>query len=263
MLKNEEFALACRRRYAEEGLIVDERNGEFAHCPLPRGQGEAGYYLLHDDHQHQGLLQSRDLEKKCFFGGDVLLWLRTVDPLPEGYFDLWDIYEEYGKGRATYRNQDTGETAYLTPKEAAELSWVHVDTGKSIYLDPMSGETAKLDTNEAKERGWVGVTVGKAPYRNPETGETACLTPEEAIERGWLHPLKGVRVCRDPETGRTAALTAEEATSKGWLGVNAGRRFPRVPCPHCGKAVSSNRLCVHKRACESRKKQKEGYGSIL
>ena len=57
MLPNEAFALACRAYYDEVGLIVDERNGEFAHCPYPEGMGETGYYLLHDHHQHQGILQ--------------------------------------------------------------------------------------------------------------------------------------------------------------------------------------------------------------
>jgi hypothetical protein len=95
MLPNEVFALACRAYYEEQGLIVDERNGEFAHCPLPRGMGETGYYLLHEHHQHQGLLQSRDLGKCCFFSGDVKEWLLTCGYWPDNFFELWDIYEEF------------------------------------------------------------------------------------------------------------------------------------------------------------------------
>ncbi len=95
MLPNEEFALACLRYYEEQGLIVDERNGEFAHCPHPEGMGETGYYLLHEHHQQQGLLQSRDVGKCCFFGPDVKKWLQTCNYWPEGFFELWDIYEEF------------------------------------------------------------------------------------------------------------------------------------------------------------------------
>jgi hypothetical protein len=97
MLPNEKFALECRDRYAEDGLVVDESNGEFAHCPLPKSMGDSGYYLLHDDHQWQGLLQSRDVGKKCYWTGDVKRWLLSTH-FVEGYFELWDIYDEYNRG---------------------------------------------------------------------------------------------------------------------------------------------------------------------
>lgn len=97
MLSNEKFALECRRRYAEDGLVVDQRNGEFAHCPLPKGLGETGYYLLHDDHQWQGLLQSRDVGRRCFWVGDAKQWLLNSS-FVEGYFELWDIFEEFISG---------------------------------------------------------------------------------------------------------------------------------------------------------------------
>ena len=96
MLPNEVFALACRERYAEEGLVVDESNGEFAHCPLPKGLGETGYYLLHDDHQWQGLLQSKDVGRRCYYTYAVKRWLMKAN-FVTGYFDLWDIYDEYNK----------------------------------------------------------------------------------------------------------------------------------------------------------------------
>jgi hypothetical protein len=95
MLSNEEFALACRAYYEEQGLVVDERNGQFAHSPLTRTECETGYYLLWEHHQHQGLLQSRDLNKCCFFTPDTRNWLLTADYFPDNYFELWDIYEEF------------------------------------------------------------------------------------------------------------------------------------------------------------------------
>ena len=95
MLSNEIFALACRAYYDEEGLIVDATNGEFAHSPLTRKECNTGYYLLHGHHQHQGLLQSKDLNKRCFFTGHANKWLLECDYFPEGYFELWDIYEKY------------------------------------------------------------------------------------------------------------------------------------------------------------------------
>ena len=111
MLPNEIFALKCRERYAEDGLIVDQSNGEFAHCPLPKGLGDSGYYLLHDDHQWQGLLQSRDVGRRCFWVGDVKRWLSEAN-FVEGYFDLWNILEEFTSGVHTgsYGKTPTEET---------------------------------------------------------------------------------------------------------------------------------------------------------
>ena len=95
MLPNEVFALACREYYAEQGLIVDASNGEFAHCPQPERYGDTGHYLLHGHHQHQGLLQSRDIGEYCFFSGYTKKWLIECDYFPENFFDLWDIHDEY------------------------------------------------------------------------------------------------------------------------------------------------------------------------
>lgn len=95
MLPNEEFALACRAYYEEQGLIVDATNGQFAHCPLPKGMGETGYYLLWEHHQLQGLLQSRDVGRKCFWGGDAKKWLTSCNYWPDNFFELWDIYDDF------------------------------------------------------------------------------------------------------------------------------------------------------------------------
>jgi hypothetical protein len=103
MLPNERFALACRAYYDEIGLVVDASNGEFAHSPLTRKECDTGYYLLHGHHQHQGLLQSKDLGKCCFFSGHTKKWLEELDYFPDDYFGLWGIWEEYtgDNGRKT------------------------------------------------------------------------------------------------------------------------------------------------------------------
>ena len=109
MLPNEVFALACRAYYDEIGLIVDKTNGEFAHCPYPAGMGETGYYLLHEHHQHQGILQSKDVGRLCFWVGDAKKWLLNCDPFPEDYFVLWDIYEEFVKKHSLANGQSSAK----------------------------------------------------------------------------------------------------------------------------------------------------------
>ena len=107
MLPNEVFALECLARYAREGLDVreggvhDGHQDEFAHCPKPKPKeqkyrlpGDLGYYLTFFDHQHQGLLQSVDVGRKCYFNYKVKLYL---DTWPSGCFELWDIYDKFNK----------------------------------------------------------------------------------------------------------------------------------------------------------------------
>ena len=106
MLSNEVFALSCLAYYEEQGLIVDKTNGEFAHCPHPEGMGETGYYLLHEHHQHQGLLQSRDIGRKCFWGGDVKNWLLKADYFPDNFFELWDIYDQFMKNTSHLHTEE-------------------------------------------------------------------------------------------------------------------------------------------------------------
>jgi len=113
MLPNERFALACRAWYEEQGLIVDETNGEFAHCPQPERYGDAGYYLLHEHHQQQGLLQSKDVGECCFFLGHAKQWLENLTYFPDDYFELWDIYDEYSKKQAG----EAGKTAHSEKNE--------------------------------------------------------------------------------------------------------------------------------------------------
>lgn len=105
MLPNEVFALTCRAYYEEQGLIVDKTNGQFAHCPQPERYGDAGYYLTWEDHQHQGLLQSKDIGECCFFLGHAKKWLLECDPIPENYFELWDIYEGYASEHSRNNNK--------------------------------------------------------------------------------------------------------------------------------------------------------------
>jgi len=96
MLPNEVFALQCRDRYAEDGLVVDKSNGQFAHCPLPESMGDNGYYLLWEDHQWQGLLQSKDVGRRCYYTYEVKRWLISAN-FVDGWFDLWDIYDEFNR----------------------------------------------------------------------------------------------------------------------------------------------------------------------
>lgn len=136
MLSNEKFALERRAYYDSIGLTVDDKNGEFAHCPLPERYGDKGCYLLHNDHQHQGLLQSRDIGECCFWVGDARKWLETCESFPDNYFDLWEIYEEYA--------------SWLTKKSNAKVHAKKDEQGRSVEAVRAAEATNKEKNREGK-----------------------------------------------------------------------------------------------------------------
>ena len=112
LFDNELFAIECMAKYAMEGLNVNYRgihNGrrdEFAHCPEPSSKGDWGYYLTFNDHQHQGLLQSKDMGYQCFYTGKVSNWLKPEQP---NFFELYGIFKYYISGENSYLKGRVGE----------------------------------------------------------------------------------------------------------------------------------------------------------
>lgn len=170
MLSNERFALACRAYYEEQGLVIDETNGEFAHCPQPERYGNTGYYLLHGHHQHQGLLQSRDIGECCFFVGHAKKWLLECDYFPDDYFELWDIYEKY----ASEHNR----------KNAKKLNEEKDELGRSV-LAVKAGTEGGKKTHEEKDES------GKSVHAVRWGIKAAKLLHEEKDELG--RSVQGVR----------------------------------------------------------------------
>jgi hypothetical protein len=183
MLPNEEFALACRAYYEEQGLIVDKKNGEFAHCPYPKNMGETGYYLLHEHHQQQGLLQSRDVGQRCFWGGDAKKWLLTTEYFPDNFFELWDIYDEF-----------MGNTSHLHTKE------VRVKRGeacrafqKTIPKKERQERMKKASQSPKFKPGWRGKPVeiifpdGKIGTYPSARFASLALGTNPGLVYGWIN----------------------------------------------------------------------------
>ena len=112
LFDNELFAIECMAKYAMEGLNVnyrgvhDGRRDEFAHCPTPRSMGNWAYYLTFDDHQHQGLLQSKDMDCRCFYTDKVSKWLKPEQP---NFFELYGIFKYYISGKFNGLKDKVGE----------------------------------------------------------------------------------------------------------------------------------------------------------
>jgi hypothetical protein len=92
--------------YEEQGLIPgnpDDGEWDECHYPDPRDVGSKIVLMLHNDHQQQGLYQSEEYGRPCFFNGDVKRFLDN-NWCPN-WFDLYDLYEKwsgyYGEVNAT------------------------------------------------------------------------------------------------------------------------------------------------------------------
>ena len=94
-MNQHEWVRACLARYEEEGLTPEPGGGwQKAHYPAPKGMGEDTIWLLHDDHQVQGLLQSEEYGRCCFFACDAKRFLEC-GPFVQGWFGLQELYNKW------------------------------------------------------------------------------------------------------------------------------------------------------------------------
>jgi hypothetical protein len=168
MLPNEQFALACRAWYEEQGLIVDKTNGEFAHCPLPKKMGRQGHYLLPEHHIVQGLLQSEDCDRCCFFSADTLHFLLNTTWFPQNFFRLWDIYDKY-KGWSSHqpeRNEKLSQSVsqYISnlTEEGREKRNQNLSNGIKSAWDKKTKDEKRRHMRKAQE---VALTHNEKPVK--------------------------------------------------------------------------------------------------
>lgn len=96
----------CLAYYRENGL-TPEPGWEEAHYPAPRGVGEETVWMTHSDHQVQGLLQSEEYKRQCFFSGDAKKFLSTGPFVPE-WFLLWELYDKWTRENGKRNGKNTG-----------------------------------------------------------------------------------------------------------------------------------------------------------
>lgn len=129
-MNQHEFVAGCLAYYRENDIQPGDPNEgrwETAHYPLPRGSGGETIKLLSEHHQIQGLLQSAEVGRCCFFAGDTKRFL-TSGSFVEGWFGLWDLYERWGYMASLAleerRERSRKMNASLTPAERSERSRV-------------------------------------------------------------------------------------------------------------------------------------------
>jgi hypothetical protein len=112
-MNQHEFVARCQAAYAKLGLEPgnpDDGEWQDAHYPAPDPEGDTTIPLLFADHQIQGILQSEEYGRCCFWSGDTKTFLDS-GPFVEGWFELWDVYEKW---------QDTAVEKLHTHPDASE-----------------------------------------------------------------------------------------------------------------------------------------------
>ena len=101
----------CQRFYLVNGLQPgnpDDGDWEDAHYPLPKGKGDDIVLLLFEHHQVQGLLQSEEVGRCCFFKGHAKHFL-TYGPFVENWFGLWDLYDKWSSDQSKRNHFEKNE----------------------------------------------------------------------------------------------------------------------------------------------------------
>ena len=95
--------------YEEQGLVPgnpEDGNWDECHYPKPKWAGGTETILmLHNDHQQQGLYQSEEYQRPCFYNPDVKRFLDN------NWCPNWfEIYEVYDKWKGVYATGVPKET---------------------------------------------------------------------------------------------------------------------------------------------------------
>jgi hypothetical protein len=168
-MNQHDYVKECLAFY-EEGGWSPEKGWEQAHYPAPDGTGDATIWMLHDHHQVQGLWQSKEYGQCCFFVGHAKQFL-TEGPFVSGWFELWDIYDEYSgeNGRKTaelgvgihapgVRSKGGTKSAELglgihAPGMQSKGGTKTAELGVGIHAPGMQSEGGKTQPREAKMKG--------------------------------------------------------------------------------------------------------------
>jgi hypothetical protein len=180
-MNQHDYVKECLEFYEEEGFIPGAK-WEDAHYPAPKGKGDATIPMLHDHHQVQGLWQSKEYGQCCFYNGHAKRFL-TKGPFVSGWFELWDIYDEY-KGENGRKAVELGVGAHA-PGVASEGGRKGgtkiVELGVGIHAPGVASEGGRKGGKKAAELGvgfhapGVGSKGGKKGSKTTNSQKWVCL----------------------------------------------------------------------------------------
>ena len=153
----------CQRFYFVNGLQPgnpDDGAWEDAHYPLPQPEGTETRPLLHSHHLVQGIWQSEEVGRRCFFSGDAKEFL-TNGPFVDDWFELWDIYDKWMKihNENLHSKKDELGRSLLGLENAKRLHADKDELGRSLHALRCC-ENLHAEKNE-EGKSLLAVRVGK------------------------------------------------------------------------------------------------------
>ena len=113
--------------------MTPEEGWEEAHYPAPNGVGTSTIWLTHEHHQIQGLLQSEEYGRCCFFIGDAKKFL-SCGPFVTGWFKLWGLYDNWAGDslKKLLSEKDESGRSVRSMEQLDRLNAEKDETGKSV-----------------------------------------------------------------------------------------------------------------------------------
>ena len=228
--------------YREQGLTPgNPEDGEWqdAHYPAPDPEGNATVPLLYNDHQIQGILQSEEYGRVCFWVGHTRKFL-TQGPFVENWFELWNLYDKWVGERMKALNKekdDLGRSVFaMKGTTAANLE--KDDLGRSVNA-VKGGKAAAAVTNAEKDENGKSVNAVKggkaaAAVTNAEKDENGKSV--NAVKRGKKSAAAAANAEKD-ENGKSvnAVKGGKKTASQVWESTKDGFRS------HAGGVANHNK----------------------
>ena len=192
-MNQHEWVQTCTKKYKEQGLTPgDPDDGEWqdAHYPAPKGVGVDTVLLLFDDHQVQGLLQSEEYGRCCFFNDHTRKFL-TQKPFTPNWFELWDLYDKWSGYNARMNNEKNSVVLNAHPNTAKGRLKGGKKTG------PVNAKKLNSHPNTIEGRRIRGKRFGKQNAERTNSQKWRCLETGHVSTPG---PLTNYQRARDIDT---------------------------------------------------------------
>ena len=219
MMNQHDFVKSCLEEY-KKSVRYFEEGWEEAHYPAPKGVGTDTIWLTHEHHQIQGLLQSEEYGRMCFFVGHTLEFLKK-GPFVSNWFELWDIYDKWTRKpkseshRRKIGDAQLGEKNHKYGKPLSEEAKQKLRERNSGEGNPFFGKTHSEATKQklrepksGKNNHFYGKSHSEEHRRKigeAQTGEKNHMygkTGEKHHMYGKTHNQEARRKIKEALTGR-------------------------------------------------------------
>ncbi len=128
--------------YYKENNLTPEPGGEWqeAHYPAPKGLGKDVIWLRFEDHQVQGLLQSEEYGRCCFYGPDTKTFLDNNFGCSD-WFGLYELYEKWVIAHCSKNGVKTGLDNLKAMNDHPNTERARVENAKTMNDHPNTKES--------------------------------------------------------------------------------------------------------------------------